>query len=309
MAQQSRYRWAASPHDSQTVQLQACPNLKWNLCSLLCKVQLRSLALIFTGSLHHSQLAESLQFSPCTQSLRFVRTVSGLLLISSDFLSLGCALAGFLFGIFPLFFCCYYEINLWSLGFFPYSFKHIFVILIIKKFFLDHQLLPNREPISSLCIFGCAPRGWNSTCLFCKHIQLQHLSHLGSWASHSPQIAFRDALENIWLLKSNNYSSTLILFNLASDLGIQWVIETLYPRRSPSFSFLSEGLWYGAPSLDFIKLAPHVAFFPTLGSVKFSLEIQILLVSKPITCVVQPVPELLITFLTRIKVNFMVADS
>lgn len=81
-----------------------------------------------------------------------MRAVSGLLLISPGFLSLSCAPESFLFGVFPLFFFffCDYERELWSLGFFPYSFKHSFVIPIIKKSFLDHQLLPKHEPISSL---------------------------------------------------------------------------------------------------------------------------------------------------------------
>lgn len=91
-------------------------------------------------------------FPPATWSPWFVRAVSGLLLISSGFLSLGCVPTGFLFGVFPFFFfsCCDYERELWSLGFFPYSFKHIFVIPIIKKSLLDHQILPKHEPISSL---------------------------------------------------------------------------------------------------------------------------------------------------------------
>lgn len=80
-----------------------------------------------------------------------MRAVSGLLLISPGFLSLSCAPESFLFGVFPFFFFfCDYERELWSLGFFPYSFKHSFVIPIIKKSFLDHQLLPKHEPISSL---------------------------------------------------------------------------------------------------------------------------------------------------------------
>ena len=63
MAWQSHCMWAVPPHDSQTPQLQRCPNLKWNLCSYFETSSLDTFALVFPGSLYHSQLAESLPFS------------------------------------------------------------------------------------------------------------------------------------------------------------------------------------------------------------------------------------------------------
>jgi hypothetical protein len=51
--------------------------------------------------LHHSWLAESLQFFSCHLEALDVRAIPGILLISSDFLSLSYAPADFLFGIFP----------------------------------------------------------------------------------------------------------------------------------------------------------------------------------------------------------------
>lgn len=59
---------------------------------------------------------------------------------------------------FSISFCCYYEIDLSSLRFFLQSFKHIFVIPIIKNSFLDHQLLPKHEPIPSLVFLAISMR-------------------------------------------------------------------------------------------------------------------------------------------------------
>lgn len=104
MAWQNHYMWAASPHDSQTPQLQPCPNLKWNLFSSLWNFHFRSICPNFHGfSAPFWTCRKFAIFPPATWNLWFVRAASGLLLISSDFLSLGYAPAGFLFGIFPSF--------------------------------------------------------------------------------------------------------------------------------------------------------------------------------------------------------------
>lgn len=82
-----------------------------------------------------------------------MRAVSGLLLISSGFLSLGCVPTGFLFGVFPFFFffsAVIMKENFGLWGSFHTVLSIFFVIPIIKKSLLDHQILPKHEPISSL---------------------------------------------------------------------------------------------------------------------------------------------------------------
>lgn len=156
------------------------------------------------------------------------------------------------------------------------------------------------------CIFGYVPWEWNSTCLFSRHVQLQHLSHLGSWASHSTQAAFRDLLAKLLLLKSNSFSSALTLHNVASDLGIQLVIKTLYQLQLYSFPFLFYALPCTLPGLH--RIGCYFTFFSSLGSAKFSLEIRIFLAFKPVTYMVQLVPELFISHFISMKVKFMVVD-
>ena len=131
-------------------------------------------------------------FPPATWSLWFVR----LRLASHWFPLTSCHSAGLL-NVFSLGFFHFFSLWLWKRtlisGVFPYSFKHIFVILIIEKSFLDHQLLPKHEPISSLVFLAMLLE--KELSLFYLQTQTIHLLRLWSYAPHSTQIVSRGPLK------------------------------------------------------------------------------------------------------------------
>ena len=104
--------------------------------------------------------------------------MSELLLSSSDFLSLSFSPCRSFSGIFPSLSVVITKQTFGLWGFYTQSFKHSFVIPIIKKkSFLDHQSLPKHEPISLLVFLALFPEN-RTHLLFLQTLQWQPLSHL-----------------------------------------------------------------------------------------------------------------------------------
>lgn len=101
------------------------------------------------------------------------------------------------------------------------------MIPIIKNFFLDHQLLPKQKPVSLLVFLAMFLENGTQSAFSAN---TYNCNTSPTWIPERVAIhrTFRDLPENLLLLKSNNFSSVLILFNLASDLGIQLAIKTIY---------------------------------------------------------------------------------
>ena len=149
VAWQNHYMWAASPHDSQTPQLQPCPNLKWNLFSSLWNVHFRFICPNFHRFCTIPNLQKVCHFSSChLESLVCEGCVCSLI----NFLwLLVIRLCPCRFSLwdFSIFFCCYYERDFGLWGSFHRLLRIFSWSLLLKKSFLD-QLLPKHEPISSL---------------------------------------------------------------------------------------------------------------------------------------------------------------